>query len=59
MAQEEEIKADIRALYRITSALRAKRFEGGSVAITQNKVGFKLSPDGIPDDIVFHRWVVE
>jgi hypothetical protein len=29
------------------------------VAITQNKVGFKLSPDGIPDDIVFHRWVVE
>lgn len=57
MAQEEEIKADVLALYRITSALRARRFQGGSVAITQNKVGFKLSPDGAPADIVFHRCV--
>lgn len=51
----DDIKADILALHRITSALRARRFSGGSVAINQNKVGFKLGPDGIPEDMIFYR----
>lgn len=51
----DAIKADVLALYRITSALRARRFRGGSVAITQNKVGFRLGADGVPEDIIFHR----
>ena len=30
------------------AALRSKRFEQGSVAITENKVGFKLGLHGLP-----------
>ena len=49
---QQQVAEDVRALHRVTSALRARRFGSGSVAITQPKVGFRLGEDGLPVQLV-------
>ena len=51
----DEVKEDVKALYSITKLLRARRFQEGSVSITQSKVAFALGADGLPTDIHFHE----
>jgi exoribonuclease R len=51
----DEVKEDVKALYSITKLLRARRFQEGSVSITQSKVAFALGANGLPTDIHFHE----